>query len=565
MADNQDIAFKIFDEINKKQKEQLKNKTLKPEAVIDFSEHDFVEDLQRNVNRYTKNIENTRIIDDVYKNILKSVEGISSLDEITTSSGIKIPESMILESIDIALNEEKSRNFSNENKTTLAQIALNAVTVKEFMNAYNEMSKDEQKEFKENLYNVAFGTEISKMVLEQEAINEIMKESDPYKLATEEERNEADKVSERYNPLKYIYKGFGIDYEKINTPEKQLIFAGILTKLKANVRNGTEVIEEDLSDFLYELGIDNPREFIANTFQKLQENPEGIKGITELEELLKRNKEKLFQHQDEIKQFLSQQFSPNLAEVMTFDDIVHCLATAFDEDGKINALKAQANIKYVLEKTRDDGKSYAERFGIILESREKWESFKMGIGFLNQEMDKDSVIDIDDIGVLPEEKDEDIEQVELGIFEDLDMGLSEEYSFISDDFFTDYMRAASEELIVDKSILQEAMELKEQGEHEEIHLESSTSSNELIDSTYLGSAEEIQIDSSEIEHTDRGSSNNENDTRRTSNDSFGIATFKKVIKTLEIINEDAKKELTPIQQLVYGTVGLEEIEESQSK
>ena len=250
---------------------------------------------------------------------------------------------------------------------------------------------------------------------------------------------------------------------------------------------------------------------------------------------------------------------------MTFDDIVHCLATAFDEDGKINALKAQANIKYVLEKTRDDGKSYAERFGIILESREKWESFKMGIGFLNQEMDKDSVIDIDDIGVLPEEKDEDIEQVELGIFEDLDMGLSEEYSFISDDFFTDYMRAASEELIVDKSILQEAMELKEQGEHEEIHLESSTSSNELIDSTYLGSAEEIQIDSSEIEHTDRGSSNNENDTRRTSNDSFGIATFKKVIKTLEIINEDAKKELTPIQQLVYGTVGLEEIEESQSK
>lgn len=565
MADNQDIAFKIFDEINKKQKEQLKNKTLKPEAVIDFSEHDFVEDLQRNVNRYTKNIENTRIIDDVYKNILKSVEGISSLDEITTSSGIKIPESMILESIDIALNEEKSRNFSNENKTTLAQIALNAVTVKEFMNAYNEMSKDEQKEFKENLYNVAFGTEISKMVLEQEAINEIMKESDPYKLATEEERNEADKVSERYNPLKYIYKGFGIDYEKINTPEKQLIFAGILTKLKANVRNGTEVIEEDLSDFLYELGIDNPREFIANTFQKLQENPEGIKGITELEELLKRNQEKLFQHQDEIKQFLSQQFSPNLAEVMTFDDIVHCLATAFDEDGKINALKAQANIKYVLEKTRDDGKSYAERFGIILESREKWESFKMGIGFLNQEMDKDSVIDIDDIGVLPEEKDEDIEQVELGIFEDLDMGLSEEYSFISDDFFTDYMRAASEELIVDKSILQEAMELKEQGEHEEIHLESSTSSNELIDSTYLGSAEEIQIDSSEIEHTDRGSSNNENDTRRTSNDSFGIATFKKVIKTLEIINEDAKKELTPIQQLVYGTVGLEEIEESQSK
>ena len=126
MADNSSKAYEIYRFIQDMQKEQIKNKTFKPEDVIKISKNDFIKELQDTVNFYTKGTTNKRIIDDVYSNISTMIKKVSSIDEIISGKDIRIPAEVIAKSVDMAIqkNELNVLHANEEIKYTQTAIII---------------------------------------------------------------------------------------------------------------------------------------------------------------------------------------------------------------------------------------------------------------------------------------------------------------------------------------------------------------------------------------------------------------------------------------------------------
>ena len=163
MADNSSKAYEIYRFIQDMQKEQIKNKTIKPEDVIKISKNDFIKELQDTVNFYTKGTTNKRIIDDVYSNISTMIKKVSSIDEIISGKDIRIPAEVIAKSVDMAIqkNELNVLHANEEIKYTQTAIIIAQFEAlkspEEKIKFFESRSSKEQEEIAQSVFENAYG------------------------------------------------------------------------------------------------------------------------------------------------------------------------------------------------------------------------------------------------------------------------------------------------------------------------------------------------------------------------------------------------------------------------
>ena len=163
MADNSSKAYEIYRFIQDMQKEQIKNKTIKPEDVIKISKNDFIKELQDTVNFYTKGTTNKRIIDDVYSNISTMIKKVSSIDEIISGKDIRIPAEVIAKSVDMAIqkNELNVLHANEEIKYTQTAIFIALFEAlkspEEIIKFFESRSSKEQEEIAQSVFENAYG------------------------------------------------------------------------------------------------------------------------------------------------------------------------------------------------------------------------------------------------------------------------------------------------------------------------------------------------------------------------------------------------------------------------
>lgn len=459
MADNLSVAFQIYDKINQKQKEGVKNKTSKDEDIIDFSEHDFIEDLQKTVNYYTKNIEKATVIDDVYKNILKSVEGILNIDEITTSSGIRIPEKIILRSVDSAIKTEKAKNGMDENLNKTEQIILAALAMKEAMTNYDNLSNEEKKQFNRELNNKVWGETLGEQVTLVSDIYEIMDTSPEYIKASEDAREKLNKKIEEKDPIKVFAEYIGIDYNLVKSGRNRTLLTQIIDSIQMNTRDGNsfehkiKMLAISYASELKELGIDS--EIFE---QKLKEDPQIIDSIKKSFKERDENKRLFETHEEMIRKKLSSIITSESLNKIPSDSLFNIMSFAFDKEGNIDSLSMQCALRAWF--TSKKGQIFVEESGIVVDSIV--EVLPSVIQEINDVLHpkEEAITDLSDelFGNLDmgfsEEYATVTEEMSEELLGGLDMGLSEEYTAISDSLIAGYMEAYSEDLILSPEMIQ---------------------------------------------------------------------------------------------------------------
>ena len=341
MADNSSKAYEIYRFIQDMQKEQIKNKTIKPEDAIKISENDFIKELQDTVNFYTKGTTNPRIIDDVYSNISTMLKNVSSIDEIISGKDIKIPVEVIAKSVDMAVQKEEIKNIQRSEvvESTKAAILISQFesfkTNEEAEAFFNGLSKEEKRELRDGLIEEIYTGEFKGMVQEDNAKNDAMVDSEEYRNASSELKRKADKVANSNSRETMLWKELGLSKTNLSEFEKNRVRT-IIKLIKENPLISNEILDKN-RDFLN--GILEP-----SMFEKF------IHGATHLEEIeeivvQKGNKSRdnkkniLIYNQSFFKGFLEKYFGDEFTSMLSESDIDSIFVDTFDLDGDFNYLE----------------------------------------------------------------------------------------------------------------------------------------------------------------------------------------------------------------------------------
>lgn len=338
MADNSSKAYEIYRFIQDMQKEQIKNKTIKPEDAIKISENDFIKELQDTVNFYTKGSTNTRIIDDVYSNISTMIKNVSSIDEIISGKDIRIPVEVIAKSVDMAVHKEELKNIQRSElvESTKAAILISQFesfkTNEEAEAFFNGLSKEEKRELRDGLIEEIYTGEFKGMVQEDNAKNDAMVDSEEYRNASPEFKRKADKVANSNSRETMLWKELGLtktdlsDFEKMNIRK-------IIKIVKKNPLRAREILETH-GDFLK--GILDPLMF-DHFIDKVQNMDKTQELVLQREEEYDKNKKNVLKsNQSFLKKFVEKHFGEEFASMLSESDIDSIFVDTFDLDGDFN-------------------------------------------------------------------------------------------------------------------------------------------------------------------------------------------------------------------------------------
>ncbi len=352
MADNSSIAFQIYKTIEEKQNELIKKNAIKPEDIQDLSEESFIRELQTSVNFYTKNISNNFIVSEIYEEILKQVDRISDISQITTSSGIKIPDEIIREGVKLATEKTKledtdnyfeNNNNDNNNNELISQ--FNEIeSLEEKINFYENLSDDEKKDIQRDVYSKLFGLDMAQTIIKQKNLQPL-EENNIFNGLSETEQDEVRKIRESNDPLKYICESLGIDYSEGQNKFDR--FGMVISRLRETLEKKNEIDEgtfDTVSEVLVKVlkfSKEDAEKFIKNFEKKYKSDPDFLKKNLEYKEHRKKTAEKYESVKEPLKYFVKKNGLGKFAEIEDY------IRDSFSEDGlSLNTFRVNLSSYY---------------------------------------------------------------------------------------------------------------------------------------------------------------------------------------------------------------------------
>lgn len=356
MADNSDITYQIYNTLVQLQEQQKRNGTIAKTDIIDISEKDFIQGLQQDVFYHTKGVLDNDAIDNVYKGILKKINSIKDIREVTFESKIKLPNNLIKECVTDELKRQKEQ-IHFDSKTTGEIIVAEGIllyeqfiqlkNVEDRMAYYESLSSDEQREFREKLFETAFGKETGRQIAEAENQKEDLMKSEIFRNASKDEQGKAIKTLNRYNPLNYMFENLGLDFQKLESPIDRIEFADMFScihSLKSKSNDSILRIERVLQEykpFLQKLGITDIKKFAEQFYGEI----ENSKQATALNELIIRNKAQIQDAEPQVREMLISALGEDVVNDMDIKHIKSIFLTTISENGEIDAIVATQNMQ----------------------------------------------------------------------------------------------------------------------------------------------------------------------------------------------------------------------------
>ena len=337
MADNYSIAFQIYKTIEEKQNELIKKNAIKPEDIQELSEESFIKELQASVNFHTKNISKKSVISEIYKEILKQVDRISDISQITTSSGIKLPDEMIREGVKLATERTKIENVDNNleiNNNFISQFNV-IESLDEKISFYESLSDNEKEAIRKDVYTDLFGEETADKLLSQETDSPCEK-SEHYNELEPENQEGVKEIVNSNNIVTYIMKNLGINVDKMHINLDMAEMGFVISRLKHSMDKNSRIDENASKEVLRVLirkmnfSEEKAREVIRYFEEKYKEDPKFYADISEFKKHRVDTMQSYNSLEEKIKDFLQQKGIPyNEAVRDTF-------CRSFDKDGKLN-------------------------------------------------------------------------------------------------------------------------------------------------------------------------------------------------------------------------------------
>ena len=370
MADNLDFAYQIYRTIVKLQNKQIKDRTIKEADIIDISEGDFIRELQQDILNHTKGVADNNLIAEVYKGILKKASSIRDINEITVASKIKLPESLIKETVrDVVSNREnvKPRDMNDNklgdnlrrpdnNSEILVYTILNMSTLDDRMSFYKSLSDDEKDTVCHELAKETFGETFAL------AMTKFFETKDDDDLNSQKEQKGENVFTEEEREIFFEpFNNIGIKIDDITSKEDMFIIINILHSIKdfkslemiklylKTQTLGGKKLEELLSE---KYNIENIEEFSKNCFLELDRDSK----IKQVNELTQKRMEMINFGVGRLLEFISSQLGEKFALNLTNDDINKIFLMTIDpETGEIDPQKATDAMKtYVIEKNIEE-------------------------------------------------------------------------------------------------------------------------------------------------------------------------------------------------------------------
>lgn len=364
MADNSSKAYEIYRFIQDMQKEQIKNKTIKPEDVIKISENDFIRELQDTVNFYTKGTTNTRIIDDVYSNISTMIKNVSSIDEIISGKDIKIPVEVIAKSVDMAVqkNELNAVNIKEEIKDTQTAILIAQFELlkspEERTKYIENLSSEERRDLKKGVIGKTFKEPISTKLQEEVDSEYERKESQEYKDADERSRSVSDTVAKNNGLSTFVKKNLGITATLTDAQEINLY--AIIDRMMKPGANIDAIINDNIAFLKEFMDPEQIKEF-ENKVRNIDE--ETQKAWDECNKCERLRRDYVKQNKGTFTEILHKYSIPEeVVEQFSDQDYVTIFRDSFDLEGNLDTIKIQKRLKEVIRgnKTISTDTQYAE-------------------------------------------------------------------------------------------------------------------------------------------------------------------------------------------------------------
>ena len=360
MADNSSKAYEIYRFIQDMQKEQIKNKTIKPEDVIKISENDFIRELQDTVNFYTKGTTNTRIIDDVYSNISTMIKNVSSIDEIISGKDIRIPAEVIAKSVDMAVqkNELNAVNIKEEIKDTQTAIIIAQFEAlkspEEKIEFFESLSSREQEEIAQSVFENTYGDIGKKFAkdvkkyfdFENEMRNDTWTDADikDFKEINGNIFELMDEFRETYEFPKNVNISFS----------EMVVFVQSIGKIQNKGLDLDVIIESNFSLFQKIYGPNVDKEFLKEVLKR--ELSEKAKTLIKEEETKDVKVSKIIsENKKYLEEFLSGVLPKEVVEGLNGIEISEIFLKAINENGKFSPIAFVANLQALQQnKSKDD-------------------------------------------------------------------------------------------------------------------------------------------------------------------------------------------------------------------
>lgn len=340
MADNSSIAFQIYQSIEDKQKELIKKNAIKPEEIQELSEESFIEELQASVNFHTKNIRNNAVISEIYKEILKQVDKITDISQITTKSGIKLPEGIILESVKLATErtkiEIKDNNLENDNSDNNFITQFNNIeNLEEKINFYKSLSEDEKEAIRKDIYTELFGKETADEILSQEK-QPSCENSEFFKELGTEEQKDVREVINSNNITTYIMEKLGLDTNSFDFKLDMFSMGIVISRLKSSMEKHSKIDEKSFSDILdiltkeMNFSEEKARDLIMNFEEQYKINPNFYADVSKFQEHKKEARNAFSKYETPIKEFFAKKNIPYDKKT------IGAFYKSFNKDGNLN-------------------------------------------------------------------------------------------------------------------------------------------------------------------------------------------------------------------------------------
>ena len=396
MADNSSKAYEIYRFIQDMQKEQIKNKTIKPEDVIKISENDFIKELQDTVNFYTKGTTNTRIIDDVYSNISTMIKNVSSIDEIISGKDIKIPVEVIAKSVDMAIqkNELNVLHANEEIKYTQTAIIIAQFEAlkspEEKIKFFESLSQKDKEDLARKVIGKKFG-EYGDVISDAIIRLDEIKDEDINKGWTEDDIEISNKVNKDFND---IVDELGKTYRIPNIKELSFAEIAVLIDISNRIQDPNSNIEDIIEmhgDFLRKTyGADlTPSELIKRLSGKL--SPESKEKINKKNNNINKRRQIISERKEYIQEFLKTVLPERVVDSLTEADYNRIFLTAMNEKGEFSSRDFVSNLRALQQKKPKDDPFWGdeEQFNSSLDNirsnKDKLqESFEQGWGALKK-------------------------------------------------------------------------------------------------------------------------------------------------------------------------------------
>lgn len=340
MADNSSVAFQIYKTVEEKQKDLIKKNAIKPEEIQELSEESFINELQASVNFYTKNIRSNVIISEIYKELLKQVDRITDISQITTESGIKLPDEMIREGVKLATErtrqiEINDNDLENDNRNTDLIIEFNNIeSLEEKIEFFENLSEDQKEEILEELYVNLFGEESAKEILDRKEGTQLEK-NEFFKMLTKEEQDRIKGTRATNNPLSDITEKLGVDFNEIMEKGLEVHMGVVVSKLMDSIESSGKV--DDISyDMIYDFLIkkcnyspEESKKFIIHFERKYKEDPAFLLDNKRHKDQKRRSIKYYNADKEEIREYL---FQKGIAREEDYEEVFEpILVRSYDE------------------------------------------------------------------------------------------------------------------------------------------------------------------------------------------------------------------------------------------